>query len=523
MERQRQTPQTFLPALPSLRVTALFILITTCVAFSAWLCAIGDYREAAVVAAVALGGAFLVSAAISAEAVLVTWFATTPFASFYIRFPTDRSIITFNRAVFVFLVIMLILKARRLTMSASPVAAMPARPMIGSLDMSEPSRAGFTVSRFELAWALLSVVALASAVTQSNNVDSATRIAVDTFWLPLIAFHVARNYFDPGNRGRSLLPAAIALALFLFATGVVEFVTGTDLFGYKGSELVREGERRVNGPFAADSSFAIICLLLLLFLLVAPRLFRVRFDVTGKLVYGCALAGAALGALLPLFRAVAIALVVCWIAFEWFARGSARLLGQSAFRRGVPLGAMILAMLIALFGWAPAMSPSIFAGRWADPRTAFGRLATWQAAAEISLKNPLFGVGLGNYAEYYDATHYYSDQPDEEVLKTTAADSPHSNLLWISSELGMTGLALYIAANLYLFLMGWRALKRAADRRQRRAASCFLALVLAYWIPGLTLASGYYSDLNLYFLFLLGMLSSQLSGREYFHRRGETV
>ena len=60
--------------------------------------------------------------------------------------------------------------------------------------------------------------------------------------------------------------------------------------------------------------------------------------------------------------------------------------------------------------------------------------------------------------------------------------------------------------------MGWRALKRAADQRQRIAAACFLALVVAYWLPGLTLASGYYSDLNLYFLFLLGALSTQFSG-----------
>ncbi|HTF36860.1 MAG TPA: hypothetical protein VK651_01020, partial [Blastocatellia bacterium] len=84
-------------------------------------------------------------------------------------------------------------------------------------------------------------------------------------------------------------------------------------------------------------------------------------------------------------------------------------------------------------------------------------------------------------------------------------------LLWIASELGLPGLALYVAANLYLFLTGWRALKRAADQRQRIAASCFLALVVAYSIPGLTIASGYYSDLNLYFLFLLGALSTQFS------------
>jgi O-antigen ligase len=135
-------------------------------------------------------------------------------------------------------------------------------------------------------------------------------------------------------------------------------------------------------------------------------------------------------------------------------------------------------------------------------------LATWEAAAEITLDNPVFGAGLGNYRDYFDATHYYADEPPEEVLDTRAVDSPHSNALWISSELGLTGFSMYIAANVYLLLMGWRAFKNAGDRRQRVTASCFLALVFAYWIPGLTLSSGYYSDVNLCFFFLTGALSS---------------
>ena len=78
----------------------------------------------------------------------------------------------------------------------------------------------------------------------------------------------------------------------------------------------------MNGPFAADSSFAIICLMLFLFLQAAPRLFRVRLDRTARLIYLGALTSAALGALLPLFRAVAIAIVVCWILLTWVVLGA---------------------------------------------------------------------------------------------------------------------------------------------------------------------------------------------------------
>ena len=502
MDISRQRPNIFNPASP-LRFTTSFVLLTSGIAFAGMLCATGDYRNAAVVTGVSLGAAFLLAAPVTFEVVLLTWFAATPLASFYIRYPIDRSIITYSRVVFGLLVVMLLLESHRKL------------KMTGALldTSSSTGRAPFSLSKVEIAWALLSVLALASAVARSNNVTYATRIAIDTFWLPLLAFYFARKHFDLRSGGRLLLLCCMALALFLFATGVFELATGIDLFQYKGSELVREGERRVNGPFAADSSFAIICLMLFLFLQAAPRLLRVRFDRAGKLVYVCATAAAALGALLSLFRVVAFALVICWIAQRWAAHrdtGQALLRG-SELRRVLPLAALIVVIVIVLGGWLVTMAPSTSGRRLADPRSAFGRLATWQAAAEIALENPAFGVGLANYPDYFDASHYYSDEAPEEVLDTKAADSPHSNLLWIASELGLPGLALYVAANLYLFLTGWRALKRAADQRQRIAASCFLALVVAYSIPGLTIASGYYSDLNLYFLFLLGALSTQFS------------
>ncbi len=499
VDRHRDTPVTFFAESPTLRLTAALILTIVGVAFAAMLCGSGNYREAAILAAAALAASLLVARAISVQAVMITWFATAPLASFYVRFPTDRSIVTYDRAVFALVVVMLLVKS--FTKATTQTAS---RPFPRN---AVPQRARFSMSKFEVAWALLAVLALASAVAKSNNLAYATRIAIDTFWLPLVAFHVARNYLDLRRSGRPLLLGGIALALFLFATGAIELAMGSDLFAYKGAEIVREGERRVNGPFAADSSFAIISLILFLFMLAAPRLIRLRFDRTDKLAYACAVTAAALGALLPLFRGVAVALVAGWIVLqsaEHYDKPST--IRHFVLRRVLPL--LTVGILIALVGWIGTIVPAIAEGRLTNPRTAYGRLATWQAAAEITFDNPVAGVGLANYADYFDASHYYSDEAPEEVLDTKAADSPHSNLLWIGAELGLPGFVLYITANAYLFLMGWRAFKRAPGKRQRAAACCFLALVVAYWIPGLTLSSGYYSDLNLYFLFLLGALSS---------------
>ncbi len=499
MSTQQHRSQTFFAAAPSVRLTALFVVATAGVVVAAGLCETGNYKSALLVAAITSGAGLLVYSPISIQAVLICWFATTPLASFYVRFPTDRSIVTYNRLIFASLVFVVLSNWK-------------GSETVGAEEVTARSWS-FSMSKFEVAWALLALLALASAVTRAGNVAYAARMAVDTFVLPLVAFHIARNYFDLERGGKQLALACIAIALFLFVTGAFEFATGIDLFAFKGSEIMRGGERRVNGPFAADSSFAVTCLMLFVLLQAAPRMFRLRMDRAGKLAYASSLVAAVLGALLPLFRAVAIALVVCWIFLKWSARGgtrqSSRDLGRGLARsRSLFPGIVAVVMLIALAGWFTTIAPSITGSRLTDPRTAFGRLATWQAAAEVTLDNPVFGAGLGNYPEYFDATHYYADEPVEEVLETRAANSPHSNPLWISSELGLTGLALYIAANIYLLLMGWRAFKNATEQRQRITASCFLALVIAYWIPGLTLASGYYSDLNLCFFFLVGALSS---------------
>lgn len=492
--------QTFFTARPTGRLTALFIVLMAGVVASAVQCQAGDYKSAFAIGGIASGAGLLLYLPVSTQRLLICWFATAPLAAFYVKFPTNRSIVTSDRIVFAVLVLVLFLSWKLSTTSAGEAAR----------------SFRFSISKFEVAWGLLAALALASAVTRAGNFGYAARLAVDIFVLPLVAFHIARNYFDLQRAGKHLFVAAIALALFLFVTGAFEFGTGIDLFAFKGAEIVREGERRVNGPFGTDSSFAVICLLLFVFLQAAPRMFQLRLDRGAKLAYASSLAAAVLGALLPLFRAVGLALVACWIFLSWSARAGSRESSPGRERRRtigarIAGGAILAVLLIALTGWVTTMAPSITEGRLTDPRTAFGRLATWQAAIEITLDNPVFGAGLGNYPNYFDATHYYADEPPEEVLATRAVDSPHSNALWISSELGLTGFLLYIAANAYLFLIGWRALKKASDRQQRLTASCFLALIFAYWIPGLTLSSGYYSDLNLCFFFLTGALSGSFA------------
>ncbi len=421
-------------------------------------------------------------ASLRIESILVFWFFTSPVASFYLRYPAERSLITYDR-------VMIALAA-----------------VVALFKWIDEKR--FVVSKFEILWSLLAALALSSALMKSIEAAPAIKMAVDSFALPVIAFHLARHRFDTRNHTRIILAAAIALALIVFAAGAYELLSGTNLFAYKGTAILRDREIRVNGPFLSDSSFAAICLLLALFLRAAPAAFRVRFDLSAHFIYVCAVSAASLGVLLALFRTVAAALIVCWTGFEVLSRNRTAANTTHRAKRLAVYASLIAMALIAWYVASPAIS-----GRLTDPRNIYGRLATWQAAASIAIENPLTGVGLMNYGSYYDEKYFVRGDEVEAFNETRAARSPHSNALWIAAELGLPGLALYLLAHFYLIIAGYRALKNAKDTSQRAAAACLLMMTAAYSITGATLTSGAYSDLNLCF-FLLGGLLLNVSCRD---------
>jgi O-antigen ligase len=265
---------------------------------------------------------------------------------------------------------------------------------------------------------------------------------------------------------------------------------------------------------------------LTLFLQIAPHLLKVKFDGSARLVYLCALAISAVATLLPLFRAVAVALVFCLALIEILLHTTGKPVFQTLrslkifrSRRLRLYLVMSLLVVIPTVVLLEMQRDSSIVRRLTSPRNLYARLATWQTAAKIVAENPMFGVGIANYSDYFDAK--FSDWREEKdfVEGAKAVDTPHSNFLWIASELGLAGLAFYLLAYAYLLQMGYRMWKRARTGEERLRGGFFLVLVLAYTLPGLTLASGTYSDLNLYCFFLLGMVSK--SPTKAFHSTDE--
>jgi O-antigen ligase len=494
---------------------------------------------------------------------LLFWFATAPFAWYFIRFPFAKSIVTFERLVFG---VVGFIAIGSLTGWLPRAGRRPAwRPdalgpdALGpdalssqlyadriSNDFDSESLAGIRqhntgstegatagagwrgatesqrnpITKFEAVWLLLALLACSSAAAFSSSTGYALKLAVDAFALPLIAFYGARTYLKSTRHSRFILVTAMLLALFLLATGAFEFLTGINLLPYEGSELVREGELRVNGPFIADSSFAVVSLMLVVFLRSAPRMFRLRFDLSARVLYGIGIAGAIVSCLLPLFRAVAITLVLCWaaegiltarpqesVAGAASSRRVRRLLRRQRIRSFVIAGIA----LMSLGAGVMLLAPANIRQRLTNPRNAYSRLLSWRVAANIIYRHPVFGVGLSNYVDYFDQEYTGGRSQLELELDTHIVEHPHSNVVWIATELGLVGLALYLGANILLLIPAYRALRRGRSARTRAAGACFIVLMAAYWIPGLELTSGMYSELNLYFFFLLGLIFPLLS------------
>jgi O-antigen ligase len=126
---------------------------------------------------------------------------------------------------------------------------------------------------------------------------------------------------------------------------------------------------------------------------------------------------------------------------------------------------------------------------------------TYKRALEVAKNNPL-GVGLGNYENYFNKHWEIKEQPNKEKLGELAQSTPHSNFLSVLAELGVVGFLFYLIAHLVLFYTAFKIMVTS----NRSAGVTVILLVIIYAGVGLTLTSGYYYDLNLFFFCCLGML-----------------
>ncbi|MCI0478084.1 MAG: O-antigen ligase family protein, partial [Anaerolineales bacterium] len=97
------------------------------------------------------------------------------------------------------------------------------------------------------------------------------------------------------------------------------------------------------------------------------------------------------------------------------------------------------------------------------------RMAHWQAAWEMLLAHPAFGVGIGNYAATYPA--YALPRWDDPL------GHAHNYYLNIAAETGFVGLSAYVMLWIAAFWQSWRAVRGSRGEWQSIAAGLLGMLV----------------------------------------------
>jgi hypothetical protein len=410
------------------------------------------------------------------DRIILLWFLIFPMGAYFLSFPRGGgAIITLDRVIMGLLLVTSFFATRQ---ADAPIAP-------------ELNKAGW--------WWFLFLVAAGITIPRVAIPLHSLTVLVDAFVLPLFLGWFVLRYLDVRRNLYALHTTSCILALYLAALGAAEVVLQRDLMAQPDATILLAGDYmekanatgllvRPNGPFGSTNSYALVGLTLFFFLLFLKHAIGEMPKWRNNL-HRLALAAALATTLMPLFRSVMTSLVVILLVDAFYQHGRRRAM---RFALVGSFGFAFLLVRIAL--------PTVFEER-SNPVNFYGRLATQVQALKLFADNPINGVGLGNFGVAASSSDRYS----VFIGDTQSVDTPHNNFGEVLTETGLLGFIPYIMAQVYLVLAFMKFRKQPAESAQL-VWKFFLFLFLGYSVNGLSLASGFYSDLNLPFVLVLAIL-----------------
>jgi O-antigen ligase len=420
-----------------------------------------------VLAAVAVGLTALVAVGFYADIdhFVIGWILLFPLGYYYISFPREKPVLSLDRAVVGILLVAGFFGAVRTHRSLTA-----------------------TMKKAAIAYALFAVAAFCSVRSMENPLG-AIKAGADIFVLPAILGYYVISCMDVKKRLPDIHLAACLMVIYVFMIGAAEFVTGHDLMPFAQDVFfgAAGGLKRVNGPFATNNSYGLIGAIALFFLMFLGRSLPIR---RGRRLLQYIAIGAAFGvAMMPMFRSMEVTVGLV-LLLELF-------LNKKAAARFVILTLFVAATTGVL--WVKVNAPELYEDRISDASNFYARVAQQKQTWRLFLAKPINGVGLGNYPS---AAATLGDTSFRGVYSVGSA---HNTLGNIFAETGLTGLIPFVLSQIFLCRAFWNLRKRGLPRAAL-AARFFLYVFLGYWISGLMLTSGYYSDLNFWFVFVIAVL-----------------
>jgi O-antigen ligase len=422
---------------------------------------------AAVALIVSLGMMYLIASTMHARVngALLTWLLISPLAYYFLSVPAEKPIFTFDRFVIAMLAGAIVFVPRA---DAVPIP-------------QELKRAG-------LAWLVFLAFAFTSLVPVWSDLGVAgTRLITEAFIFPgLMALFVIRVF--PAQRYVRQMHTLIGLmTLYCAAIAILELLTDRDLLPIPGATFYGTDQTgvlpRVNGPFDTNFCLALIGAISLFLLLSLGSVMERPMSRGRKWLHWMGILSATVMILLPQFRTLGIAFaIVLFLELYRNRRVNAR----------VAVTAIILLATLAIF-WLPAVAPTFFDTRIADPTNFYARVAQQQQTWELFLQHPVNGSGFANFMQ---AIQTVSSASFHDV---GSVDTAHNSVGSILAETGIAGTLPFLVANVLWFLAFFR-LRHAGTPVAAAAWRYFLYIFVCYWIMGMTLVSAYERDLNLWYM-----------------------
>jgi O-antigen ligase len=436
--------------------------------------------KGALVAALALAVCGLVAYVTYAVAkgecdrIVVAWVLLFPLGYYFLSFPRERPVVQFDRTI------VLVLFGAMLFASRSRTRPIPQ-----------------DIKSAAVAWALFLTAAVVS-LCRAANLLTAGRLLVDSFLCPAILGWYVLRQFRLAAHARVLHAAIAIISLYSAGIGIAEVLLQRDLLAFEASAdyLAFDVNNptggiflRANGPFGTNNSFALVGLISFFLLAFLWRVISNEAGAAHRTLHALGISAALLQALLPMFRSVLLTLIVVIVLDMFWSTG---------FRRMLPLFALGLVILSAA-GLA-AIAPGVFAER-SGTENFYGRLAQHRQTLRIVADHPLLGIGMTNFARVVSSDVRYRAV---SYAGFDAETTPHNNVAYLTVETGLVGALPYVASQVLLWVAFWRLRRRGG--RGRMVWKYFVYIFLAYWISGMTLSSGYFGDLNHWFVFALCLL-----------------
>jgi hypothetical protein len=406
--------------------------------------------------------------------VIPVWVAVYPYCYYFFSFPTERSIFTVDRALLILLVIDIVAVSRHVREGV---------PLTRDVRIS-----GYL-------WALyLLVCFLSLAGHPPSDVLPSYRLLVDGMVMPGVLGLYTIRYFHLVQDLGKLHVGACILGLGLFITGLFELITGVDLLPWNGSEPMFTDTRlrRADGPFEQQIVLSMVAILAFFFIIYLRRLMPQNISAWRALLHGAACLASLGAALLPLNRGLVFALVPIAIIDSC---SRYRLISR---RTWTAFFAMILLTAIG----TKLVSPRLYEDRVSSPDNVYQRFAQHQETLRVVREYPFFGVGLGLYYDVASRNPQYM----AKWKGIPSMNVQHNVLMTVLSDQGIVGLLLYASAHVFLIRAMWRI-----RRVYPPGWLAFLYCLLVYMLIGLDFATAYFSDINLFYLLILGIIYQQQS------------